>query len=219
MNIHKLYGLILPYFRRKRYRQFTDRMGPQEGTTILDVGGYVWNWPEGHCPAKVTILNPHVPGKTDPTERLQVVEGDGCNMHFADREFDIAYSNSVIEHLSTFENQEAFANEVRRVGKAVWIQTPARWFIVEPHLMTPFIHYLPKSWRARLLRYFTVWGLLTKPTPGKVRELLAEIRLLTYSEMCRLFPDCEIMKERFFGMTKSYIAIRRPDAPSNLTTG
>ena len=55
------------------------------------------------------------------------------------------YSNSVIEHLHEFDQQKRFADEVRRVGRKLWVQTPARGFFVEPHLITPFIHYLPNG--------------------------------------------------------------------------
>jgi hypothetical protein len=43
-------------------------------------------------------------------------------------------------------------------------------------------------------------------------RLCREIRLLDVGEMKRLFPDAEIVRERFLGMTKSIIAIRRPQA-------
>ena len=91
---------------------------------------------------------------------------------------------------------------------ALWIQTPAREFFIEPHLLTPFIHYLPRSVQARLLRYFTVWGLMTRPSPKEVAGFLDEVRLLTYREMQELFPDCQILRERFMGFTKSYVAVR-----------
>lgn len=212
MNIHKIYGLFLPYFRRKRFRRFEKLMRPTSETTLLDAGGYVWNWPEGLCPARITVVNPHVPPNAGSRGRVTVVVGDGCKLPFADESFDITYSNSVIEHLSTFANQRAFAAEMRRVGRAVWVQTPARWFIFEPHLLTPFIHFLPKAWQSRLIRHFTVWGLVTRPTPGQVHDFLEEVRLLNYREMRQLFPDCEVLRERFLGMTKSYIACRTPQA-------
>jgi hypothetical protein len=58
------------------------------------------------------------------------------------------------------------------------------------------------------MRNFTVWGLLTRPTAQQVDDFLAEIRLLSYREMRELFPECEIIRERFFGLTKSYIAVK-----------
>jgi hypothetical protein len=47
------------------------------------------------------------------------------------------------------------------------------------------------------------------------RRLAEEVRLLSFSEMKRLFPDCEIHRERVFGFVKSLIAIRRVPSPAN----
>lgn len=134
---------------------------------------------------------------------------DGCRMPFADRSFELLHSNSVIEHVGTWERQQAFAAEARRVGRTLWVQTPAREFLVEPHLLAPFVHWLPRGWQRRLIRNGTIWGLMTRPTPQQVGEFLNEVRLLTRGEMQQLFPDCRILTERFLGMSKSYIAIRQ----------
>ena len=80
--------------------------------------------------------------------------------------FDIAFSNSVIEHVGSFEEQTRFAEQLRRVATGVWVQTPARGFPLETHLLMPLIHYLPLRWQTRLVRNLTVWGWLTRPTPG-----------------------------------------------------
>ena len=40
-------------------------------------------------------------------------------------------------------------------------------------------------------------------------EIVDEVRLLTYPEMKQLFPNCTVLKERAFGLTKSHIAVRR----------
>ena len=101
-------------------------------------------------------------------------------------------SNSVIEHLSSFERQQAFASEARRVGRALWIQTPAKEFFIEPHLLAPFIHYFPVSFQRRLIRHFTIWGLVTKPSPAAIESFLQEVRLISFGEMQQLFPDCKI---------------------------
>ena len=138
----------------------------------------------------------------------ELVVGDGCALPYADMSFDIVFSNSVIEHVGSWERQQAFAAEARRVGRRLWVQTPAREFFIEPHLITPFFHWLPYVWKRRLMRNFTGRGLIERPEMPSVDAFLAEVRLLTFDEMRALFPDCTILRERFLGCTKSYIAVR-----------
>jgi SAM-dependent methyltransferase len=137
-------------------------------------------------------------------ERFQQIEADATELPFPDNTFDIAFSNSVIEHLGTWENQQAFAREARRVARKLWIQTPARSFPIEAHLLAPYIQYLPKKLQHRLARW-TPRGLLN---PGVVHGIVDEVRLLTFKEISKLFPDCRILRERLLGVTKSYIAVR-----------
>lgn len=210
LSIHKIYGLLSKRFRARRLKWFTDVISPTPQSTILDVGGYPWFWRDATQPYKITLLNPHlIPGLSDQfADQFEFVVGDGCKLGYSDQSFDIVFSNSVIEHVGTYERQQAFAAEARRVGRALWIQSPAREFFIEPHLLTPFIHFFPRSIQSRLLRYCTVWGLMTRPSPAEVTGFLDEVRLLSYSEMQELFPDCEIHRERFMGFTKSYVAVR-----------
>jgi hypothetical protein len=139
---------------------------------------------------------------------LKKIKGDGRSLEFDDNSFEIAYSNSVIEHVGCYEDQSAFAKEISRVGCRYYVQTPNRWFFVEPHLLTVFITYLPRSVLRKLVRYFSIWGLIMKPTQKQVDDFLEGIRLLDYREMRKLFPDAEILREKFLGMTKSLIAVR-----------
>ena len=59
-----------------------------------------------------------------------------------------------------------------------------------------------------LARHFTLWGLLTKPDSAAIEAMLSDIRLLNLRELKQLFPDCVILKERFLGLTKSYVVVR-----------
>jgi len=140
---------------------------------------------------------------------MSCVVGDGCCLPFKDNAFDVVFSNSVIEHVSNWDNQRKFAREVARVGRSYYVQTPNRWFFVEPHLITPFIHFFPRSWQRRLLRNFTLWGLMTRPTAAQCEAFFREIRLLTEVEMKTLFPDAKIAKETIAGFSKSFMALKR----------
>src|SRR5262249_4530992 len=155
----------------------------------------------------ITILNICKPAVH--SDRCSIVLADGRSLPFPSSSFDVAFSNSVIEHLGTFQDQTTFASEIRRVANVIWVQTPARSFPVEPHLAGPFIHYLPKRIQRKLARRFTLWGWIATDYERDIDIFLKETRLLTFREMKELFPDCEIMKERWLFITKSYIALRR----------
>jgi Methyltransferase domain len=211
-------------FRKTRMKAFVREFHPTSAMRILDIGGTDLNWRIADQPARVVLLNTQIPeGGYDlgllgthysdespgaPPQSVEYVLGDGKSVPYADREFDICFSNSTIEHLFRLDEQRRFANEVRRVGRGVWLQTPARGFPFEPHWLSPLIHWLPRRWQKRLGRNFTVYGWMLRPTSEDVSQRVDELRLLTYREMQELFPDCEIRRERFLGLTKSYIAVR-----------
>jgi hypothetical protein len=211
MDVHRVYARVLRPFRRGRMRRFAATFGPLEGLRVVDVGGSAFNWSFVPAPPRLVLVNLEPPDAASaaPAGSAFVV-ADGARLAFGDGAFDVAFSNSVIEHLGTPERQAAFARELRRVAAGVWVQTPARAFPIEPHLLAPFVHWLPRRWQRRLLRRFTGWGWLSRPSPERVERFLAETRLLSLREMRALFPDCEVRRERFCGLTKAYVAVRTP---------
>src|SRR3954447_12248795 len=128
---------------------------------------------------------PSYPG---PFVEADVVAG----LPFADREFDLAYCSSVIEHVARADRPR-FAAEVSRVARGVFVQTPAWSFPVEPHSLLPFAHWLPVGLRRRY------WRL------GAAGDW-EEIALLRRGELAALFPGCEIVAERFGPLAKSWVA-------------
>jgi hypothetical protein len=193
--------------------RFFATFAPSPEARVLDIGGTAQTWiseSEGDGQFSVTLINIRSHGHMNGG-RFTSMEGDATALPFADNAFDLAFSNSVIEHVGTWEKQQAFAREARRVAPKLWIQTPARSFPIEAHLLAPYIQYLPKNVQHGIVRW-TPRGLLT---PDVVQEIVDEVRLLTYREIRHLFPDCLILKERLFGLTKSYVAVRiqRPDCP------
>lgn len=126
-------------FRRRRMRRFVEEIKPQRGTTILDVGGCapIWDYIAG-LDGRITLINIASQAHPESTDRLEFVTGDGTALPYTDGSFDVLFSNSVIAHVGDFEKQRAFAREAARVGRALRIQTPARSFFIEPHLLAPF---------------------------------------------------------------------------------
>jgi hypothetical protein len=197
---------VFLHFRRRRMKGFFTLMEPSPEIRLVDIGGTVRTWnveSESHTPFSVTLIN-NLQYEDFTGDRFQSIEADATELPFADNAFDIAFSNSVIEHLGTWEKQMAFAREARRVARKLWIQTPARSFPIEAHLLAPYIQYMPKRLQHGIVRW-TPRGLLN---PGVVHQIVDEVRLLSYREVAKLFPDCHILRERFLGLTKSYIAVR-----------
>ncbi|HVW07120.1 MAG TPA: methyltransferase domain-containing protein [Bryobacteraceae bacterium] len=200
-------------FRAKRMRRFLHAFPGAGSSRILDVGGTaeIWELMPGAA-GRVSLLN--MPSATAEKGKAaaEVIHGDGCRLPFADGAFDIVFSNSVIEHVGDAEAQSRFASEIRRTGRAYWVQTPNRYFPIEMHLLTPFVHLLPQRWRAFIVRRFTVWQWIHHPSADRkefyVEHFISDIRLLSAAEMKQLFPDAVILRERFLLFTKSLVAYR-----------
>ncbi|MDR3793159.1 MAG: class I SAM-dependent methyltransferase [Terracidiphilus sp.] len=210
MTYAQLVKDVFVRFRRKRMQRFFSTFKLTPGMRVLDIGGEPDTWMrESGQPIgfHVTQINMH-PKPAPAGSPIETVEGDATALPFADNSYDLAFSNSVIEHVGGWEKQQDFAREARRVALKLWIQTPARSFPVEPHLVAPVFQFLPKSWQHKLVR----WTPRALMTPGvqlsALHSTIDSVRLLTYREFKQLFPDCSILRERFLGLTKSYVAVR-----------
>jgi hypothetical protein len=209
LNVHALYDLAFRRFRPARLRLLYRTAGLTAETRVLDVGGSADLWrrarSEGLPLPRLTVVNlgvapdPSLPG-------VRWVCGDACRLPFGDLAFDVAVSNSVIEHVGGWESQVQFAAEIRRVARRYFVQTPDPRFPVEPHLLTPFVHWLPRRWQPRLARRCTVWGWVARPGRDECERFLRRLRLLSPVEMRRLFPESRLLAERVFGWPKSMIA-------------
>ncbi len=213
LDINDIYSVFFMYWRAKRFKRFLEIVRPTDSEVILDVGGYPKSWTVHPQPvSRIDVLNVHTIGwdaDAYPEHRIRTLMGDGCALDFTDSAYDIVFSNSVIEHVGSWARQQKFASEIRRVGGALWVQTPAYECPVEPHFLAPFVHWLPPRVRRITARWLTPWGWLTRPTKERASKTVEEIRLLTKREMRHLFSDCEILVERLLWVfPKSYVAVR-----------
>jgi hypothetical protein len=178
--------------------------------SIIDIGGTTEFWEArgwaGRDDVEVTLVN--LTQGEQRYDNLVPVVGDATNMsEYADGSFDIAFSNSVIEHLFTLENQQAMASEVRRVANAYWVQTPNFWFPIEPHFLVPAWHWTPERLRAAILTRRGVGWAGRCDDRAHAERVVREHRLMRRSELARLFPDATLIPERFGGLVKSWTAV------------
>jgi len=116
--------------------------------------------------------------KTNGSNFVSLI-GDATDLsQFSDNSFDLVFSNSVIEHLFTWENQVKMANEVMRVGNNHFIQTPNFWFPIEPHFVFPFFQFLPKPAKILLMLRFRLGNFDKFQNKTKAEEKVHEIQLL-----------------------------------------
>jgi SAM-dependent methyltransferase len=175
--------------RARRHATFFGLTGLRPGMRVLDVGcgtvGLRALEPELEITGVDLSPRPTYPG---PFLQADVTEG----LPYADGAFDLVYSSSVIEHVPR-ARRAAFAAEVRRVGRGLYVQTPAASFPVEPHSLLPFAHWLP----ARLREPYWRLG---------AQGFWEDIDLLGRAEMTRLF-GAQVHAERLGPLVKSWIAI------------
>jgi hypothetical protein len=167
----------------------------------------------------ITLIN--LGQQNTSAKNIISVAGDAREMPgFQDQSFDVVFSNSVIEHVGDFHNQQKMAGEIRRIGKRYFVQTPNRGFPMEPHFLFPFFQFLPFSTRVWIASHYKVGWYCRPNDPVAARREVEAIRLLKKRELQSLFPEAKLYQERFFGMTKSFIAYHgwENDNPSDLAS-
>jgi hypothetical protein len=185
--------------------------------SVLDVGGTREYWSILPEPAwadlglHVSVLN--LPGMVRDRDdaRFTFLEGDGCDLAgIADGAYHLAHSNSAIEHVGEWPRIAAFAAELRRVSRAYYVQTPYFWSPFEPHFMWPCFHWLPVSWRARLLMTMDLGQYSRRSDRDEAVREVEAVRLLDGRKMRTLFPGARLVLERVLFVPKSIIAIGEP---------
>jgi hypothetical protein len=212
--------------RRKRVDLFRHWFSVDKRTRILDIGSEdgsnIFNVLDGleFDPCNVFIADIDENSVTSGRRRYGftgVAIDEMGSLPFGPASFDIVYCSSVIEHVTvahseiwehtngrTFrdaalKHQRAFADEIRRIGKNYFVQTPAAGFPVESHTWLPLAGYLPRGFLLPTMRVANrVWPKASIP----------DFNLLTENDLAQMFPEAAIQKETFLGLTKSLMAVK-----------
>jgi len=202
-------GSLAVQFRRKRFAFFQSLLSHLERPVrILDVGGTetYWKMMELNTGDQVFISLLNLSQNEVSLPNVTSIAGDARAILAKDASFDVVFSNSVIEHVGTYQDQIQMAKEVRRVGKRYFVQTPNKYFPLEPHFLFPLFQFLPINIRVLLLQNFRLGWFSKTPDKAKAREIVESIRLLDKREFISLFPNAELYEEKIFGMAKSFVA-------------
>ncbi len=223
--IHKFVLTWRERFRSQRSELFLRLMKPQDGMSILDLGGGNGDFMariRDRVKARFVVADIFDSVNTAHKDHLFefVRLPENGVLPFADQEFDIVFCNSVIEHVTlpkselglreidhsewirlAFERQQQFANEIRRIGKSHFVQTPHKSFPIETHIWLPFVNWLHYNQMVAVLKLANRWWVK--------KYGYVDWYLLGSKEMQQLFPESNIHVERFLGLPKSIIAFQR----------
>lgn len=201
---------ISAWNRERKWALFMAQVSPTPQMLLLDVGfsdkeySPTDNYIEKHYPypERLTALGVDAPQEFERRyPRVTAVTYEGTRFPFADKQFDVCWSNAVLEHVGGSDKQEDFLKEVKRVSHRAFITTPNRHFPVEVHTRTPLLHYLPKNLFDRYLA-----------TVGKAWASGDYMNLLTESDLrARLsgagIEDYKLVKYRLLGPAMDFVVL------------
>ncbi|GGM68830.1 hypothetical protein GCM10012275_44100 [Longimycelium tulufanense] len=200
--------------RAKRWREFISRFPDLSAMRVLDLGGLpsFWRTVPQH-PAQVVTVNIADAEVTAPWLRHVVDDACAPNSLRGER-FDLVVSNSLLEHVGGYARRRALASVIHEYADLHWVQTPYRFFPIEPHWAFPGMQFLPVRLQTVAARH---WPLSHGKAPDHHNAVDAVLgtELLSLTEMRLLFPKSTIWHERVLGLTKSLVAVQdRPASPA-----
>src|SRR5580704_15833581 len=196
--------------RARRWEWFLEAFPEIGAMSVIDLGGTAEAWLRAPVrPASLHVVNLEAQAAAGPSW-IRSDQADACDLpsEILDARYDLVYSNSVIEHVGGHAQRVRFAEAVHRLADRHWVQTPYRYFPIEPHWLFPGFQFLPMSARAQISYRWP----LAHTRSASVDDGLAEamsVELLSRAEMSYYFPHAEIQVERLLGAVKSLIAVRR----------
>ncbi|MER8045453.1 class I SAM-dependent methyltransferase [Streptomyces sp. NPDC094032] len=196
-------------FRAARWERFRNCFPGIADMRVVDLGGTASNWTRSPLrPKQVHLVNL----EAHPAELPDWITAENADVTDPEvpgrlGEFDLVVSNSTIEHVGGPSQRRRFVAAIEQLAPLHWVQTPYRYFPVEPHFLAPGFQFLPLAAQAKLVRH---WPLThSRPaTPEEGMDAVINIELLTRAEMSYLFPRSVILSERVAGLTKSLTAVR-----------
>ncbi len=158
-------GSFTQHCRQRRNEEFQRRFPDLRDMRVLDLGGTAVSWrTSGVRPGSVTLVN--LDHAEDPAEAwMDLVRSDACGGGFG--KYDLVFSNSLMEHLGGHTRRQQFADVIAESAPRWWVQTPYRYFPIEPHWVFPGFQFLPFRTRIMISQH---WGIGNMPAAGDAAE-------------------------------------------------
>ena len=204
-----LFALISLKVRKRIYQRVFSEIKLHKNLNILDIGvtadkSIDSNFFEKYYPFKesitaISLENASFLEKIYPG--LKFMRINALKLPFKENHFDIAFCSAVIEHVGSRLNQEKLIDEALRVSKLLILTTPNKYFPIEFHTLTPFIHWLP----GKIFRYFLKYTNRGFFAEEKNLNLLSskDINDILSKKEC----SCQQSNQKLFGLTSNLVYI------------
>lgn len=206
-------NILFLNFRKKRshlIKKIISKIFNAKGSVnIIDLGGTesYWNIIETEFllnnKVKITLIN-LINYKIKNKKIFSQINKDFFKCKFKKYSFDLSFSNSVIEHIGDTKKQISFCNLHKNLAKFYYLQTPNKYFFIEPHFMFPYFNFLPRAVQLFILSNFNIGNFKKNDLDYSINELNT-IQLLSKKNLEKFFPKKYIYSEKIFFMNKSYI--------------
>lgn len=187
--------------RRRRFSALCKAFPGLADMSVIDLGGRPSMWEHLSVqPRQVVCVN--IESHESVGDKITTVQADVCDIDLVRTlgTFDLAYSNSTIEHVGGHARRMEFARAIRAFAPRYWVQTPNRYFPIEPHAVFPGFQFLPTRVKMAVARH---WPLSPLGSHGDLVEEILNIELLAATDLRFYFPEAKIWRERFLGVAKS----------------
>jgi hypothetical protein len=205
-------GSIGGRLRARRWAMFAEHFPDFGNYRVVDLGGTAGSWLLAPMRPKELVVVNLVDSELsigvgeDVPDWIHLRQGDACEPPDVGA-CDLVYSNSLIEHLGGPARRAQFADVVHGMAPRHWIQTPYRYFPIEPHWLFPGFQFLPLNARGWLTRCWPLTHVEESRNRDEAIEIALSVDLLSVTEMRHLFPRSSIVHERVGPMTKSIVAV------------
>lgn len=175
---------------------------------VLDLGGTVESWFYAPTrPKHVVILN--LDGRNSGERDWYVARaGDACQppADLLSQDFDLVFSNSLLEHVGGHARRKQLAEVISVAAPHHWVQTPYRYFPMEPHWLVPGMQFLPITAQAAISRRMPFGPANRTMTAERIVDECSYVELIGLTQMRGYFPSSDIWCERAAGLVKSIVA-------------